>query len=170
MASTGGFEIKSGGKREGGAGTSRIAFRRQVPEAIDFDDVEEKIIGTVTRRKKDFVTGQDKPVSGAMAKQLPQKKGGRGSGAASASASSFGTQPGSLSPLQGVDLGKGERHQSLERYKHYGAIYGEHGENPVRWLRRNLGKANAAAASFVQTLHHMVQGKGRGTRAAAPKR
>ena len=60
------------------------------------------------------------------------------------------SQPGALSPLQGLqDLQKGEEeeHKSFQSHKHYGVVYGAHGETPIAWARRNLAKANAAVGA-----------------------
>jgi len=145
------FEVRSDGKRSGGGKPpTRIAFRRQTPSPVDFDDIEEEIIGSVRTRKKDFATAR-----------------GAGSGRGKAAASpgsvpgnrktqrSVPSQPGALSPLQGLqDLQKGEEeeHKSFQSHKHYGVVYGAHGETPIAWARRNLAKANAAVGAAVGAL------------------
>jgi len=66
-------------------------------------------------------------------------------------------QPGALSPLQGLDLGKEREHKSFQLHKHYGWLYGESKETPTKWFYRNIGKANAAVVSFVQTCGIMLK-------------
>ena len=70
-----GFELKSkhqeDTQKKDEKKRSRIAFRRNLPEPVDFDDVEERIIGTVNRRKKNFVTAKAQQTKMAK-KQQPK--------------------------------------------------------------------------------------------------
>ena len=54
-----------------------------------------------------------------------------------------------------------EEHKSFQTHKHYGVVYGAHGETPIAWARRNLAKANAAVGATWHALRTtLVAGNG----------
>ena len=173
MGSSSGFEMEAERGGKAGGRKTRIEFAREVPEPVDFDDVEEQIVGRVNRRKKIFASASkptQESLKGAAAVNAALSPLAVAVGEDPQQRQPLARQPGALSPLQGLDLGNGKpAAHTMRRDGDFGQVYGEHREGPARWIQRNLGKAGASLGAAAQALREAVAqgfggpaGEGRG--------